>query len=543
MASVPAQAVSGPASGTSRAPLAASAATADTSWDNLFTDYGDNSGAWSGGDGAQSLLLPDGKTMWFFGDTYLGAINADYTRPPLSTGLAHNSAVLQNGSTLGPTFAQPRGSGYNFQADYSWVSPPAAYPASQFELLNGDQVMDNGVVYKFMQLADRNLHPQGFAYKLVGTVIESFTYDASNGHLTPSAGTAFEVKDSATSDPVIWGAALLVSGGYVYIYGVQPYNSGSLYLARAPVGSLADTSAWTYYDASPSCSPGSGAWASGSAQATALMTGASEGFSVTDVNGTFVLLSNDPTSSAPMDAVAHYANCPTGFSAASPSYTVFQPSSPFGYLTYEYRIVPQFSDGSNVLVSYSTDTLRQDESCMAENYYNARIYRPRFLDIQLPAIGGPSGPVTTVTAPTPPAGTTPPVPPGQETFHPQSASDNWVADNCQPNTAPASSPALSITSNENDQISLSWTMTPTAMWLYTVTWCDTDEMSCGNNSTVPASCPTPSAKCGTALSWGTRSIDLKLLTVGDKYQFMVETSKAVPGAVPALSNRVTATIS
>jgi hypothetical protein len=86
-------------------------------------------------------------------------------------------------------------------------------------------------------------------------------------------------------------------------------------------------------------------------------------------------------------------------------------------------------------------------------------------------------------------------------------------------------------------------MTPTAMWLYTVTWCDTDEMSCGNNSTVPASCPTPSAKCGIALSWGTRSIDLKLLTVGDKYQFMVETSKAVPGAVPAISNRVTATIS
>src|SRR5215472_12845022 len=121
IASVPAQAVTSPGSGTSQAPLAASA-TAATSWDNMFADYGDNSGAWSGGDGAQSLLLPDGKTMWFFGDTYLGATNADYTRPPLSTGLAHNSAVLQNGSTLGPTFAQPRGSGYNFQADYSWVS-------------------------------------------------------------------------------------------------------------------------------------------------------------------------------------------------------------------------------------------------------------------------------------------------------------------------------------------------------------------------------------------------------------------------------------
>jgi hypothetical protein len=51
--------------------------------------------------------------------------------------------------------------------------------------------------------------------------------------------------------------------------------------------------------------------------------------------------------------------------------------------------VPQFSSGSNVLVSFSTNTIRP-----SENFANATIYRPRFLDVKLPGIGGSSGLVT-----------------------------------------------------------------------------------------------------------------------------------------------------
>jgi hypothetical protein len=42
-----------------------------------------------------------------------------------------------------------------------------------------------------------------------------------------------------------------------------------------------------------------------------------------------------------------------------------------------------------VLVSYSTNTIRT-----ADNFSNATIYRPRFLDVKLPGIAGPTGPVT-----------------------------------------------------------------------------------------------------------------------------------------------------
>jgi len=373
------------------APGAAGTAAAepDTAWNDLFQAYGNSSGAWNGGDGAQALPLPDGSTVWFFSDTFLGPVGPGGTRSPLTTGTAHNSAVLYRSGRLGPTYAGAPGlGGYDSGADYTWVAPPPPYPADRYELINGDQVIDHGTVYKFYQLADRGIHPGGFQYKLVGTVVETFSLDNATDTLAPAGGTPLGVEDSAQSDPVIWGAATLVSGGYTYIYGVKPYNGDTapypLYLARVPAGGLAAGDAWQYYHGSPGCSPPPSAWASDPRSATALRTGVSAGFSVTDVNGTFVLLTGD--TSGPVtasDAVAYYAGCPTGFSSDSPWYWVYRPRLPVGYLAYEYRIVPQFSGGSDVLVSYSLDV-----TLAGGNLGNTAVYRPRFLDVRLPAVGG-----------------------------------------------------------------------------------------------------------------------------------------------------------
>lgn len=371
------------------------AVRADTAWDDLFQAYGNSSGTWSGGDGAQSLPLPDGGTAWFFADTFLGAVEPDGTRSPVTTGIAHNSAVLYHDGRLGPTYAEPPGlGGYNGAGDYTWVAPPPPYPADRYELINGDQVIDRGTVYKFYQLADRDINPGGFQYKLVGTVIESFSLDPAADTLTPAGGTPLGIEDSARSDPVIWGAATLVSGGYIYIYGVRPYNGTAapfpLYVARVPMGGLAAGDPWQYYDGGPGCAPPSSAWVSDPRSAAALRTGVSAGFSVTDVNGTFVLLTGD--NSSPLtanDAVAYYAGCPTGFAPGSPEYRVYQPHLPAGYLAYEYRIVPQFSGGSDVLVSYSLNTLLP-----GGNFGSTLTYRPRFLDVRLPGIPGPSRAVT-----------------------------------------------------------------------------------------------------------------------------------------------------
>jgi hypothetical protein len=364
----------------------------DPAWDGLFQAYGNLSGAWSGGDGAQSLLMPDGSTVWFFADTFFGQTYPGGTRSQITSGGGHNSAVLYRDGHLGPTYAQPAGPfGYQNMDDYTWVAPPPRYSSTQYEVLNGDQVIVNGTVYKFFQLADKAIHPGGFTYKLVGTVVETFALNPATDALTPTGGTPVQVEDSRGSDPIIWGEATLVSGGYIYIYGVKPYNGNAnpypLYVARVPVSGLPAGAPWQYYHGPPGCSPPATAWQSSPRQATALQAGVSAGFSVTDVNGTDVLLTTDTSSpSTRQNAVAYYADCPTGFSPGSPRYPVYEPHLPRSYLAYEYRIVPQFSSGSEVLVSYNIDTVR-----LGLNFSNVSIYRPRFLDVKLPGIPGPSG--------------------------------------------------------------------------------------------------------------------------------------------------------
>jgi len=548
------------------------AASSDLAWDNEFQDYGDTSGGWSGGDGAQSVKLPDGDSAWFFGDTYLGNISPDGTHGPLSTGIAHNTSVVYNASSgsLGPVNAQPPGSdGYSFLGDYTWVPPPSGYPSSQYEMLNGDQVIDsNGTLYKFYQLADRDIKPGGFQYKLVGNVLESFS--VSGDTLTPTGGTAFGVQDSSGSNPTLWGTAVLTPGdGYTYIYGTEPYNATApsadaypLYLARVPVGEVGTISDWQYYDAAPTCAPTTGDWSSSVSAATQLMPGGtSSGFSVTNVAGTYVLLTNNSTGTY-NNAVAYYASCPTGFSASSPEYQVYAPSVPNGYLTYEYRIVPQFSSGDYVLVSYSQDTERVDGSCMGENYYNSSIYRPRFLDVTLPNVDTSGGSVTDPSSEAPPTYTAPAVSP--DTMY--TPTDDYpgtstpVSQFCTTGATPVNSPSLTVTGNSGDVIDLSWSLQPAAMWMYSVVYCDKTYWAAqgtpcpanlvgpsGNDLTqaIPA-CSNQVAsnpECGFNLDFGTPSSTLTALNNGDSYEIQVETSLAVVAGGYVGSNVVTETAS
>jgi hypothetical protein len=277
------------------------------------------------------------------------------------------------------------------------------------------------------------------------------------------------------------------------------------------------------------------------------------------VNGTYVLLTNNSTTTT-NNAVAYYAGCPTSFSAGSPMYQIYAPDVPSGYLTYEYRIVPQFSNGINVLVSYSTNTARVDGSCLLENYYNATIYRPRFLDVQLPDIGDAGGAITEPVDQTPPAFTTPPVSP--DTMY--APTDDYPGTSttaqqfCVPGATPTSSPSLSVTGNSNDVIDLSWNMQPSAMWLYTVVYCNVtywaaQDIPCPSNlvgpfgndltQSIPA-CNNQVASntnCGFNLSFGQTNSTIIALIPGDTYEIQVDTTLAVEGGVYAGSNVITET--
>jgi hypothetical protein len=65
----------------------------------MFRAYGDEGGHWTGGDSTVSALLPDGRVVWLFSDTFLGSVNPDGSRPR-ETPMVNNTMVVQDGTAL-----------------------------------------------------------------------------------------------------------------------------------------------------------------------------------------------------------------------------------------------------------------------------------------------------------------------------------------------------------------------------------------------------------------------------------------------------------
>lgn len=53
-----------------------------------------NSG-WNGGDGAYSLLLPDGRILWWFGDSFFGTVRPDRNRNGNRNTMVRNAFLVQ----------------------------------------------------------------------------------------------------------------------------------------------------------------------------------------------------------------------------------------------------------------------------------------------------------------------------------------------------------------------------------------------------------------------------------------------------------------
>ena len=77
-------------------PLPAGNVRPDADFNRLFTRHG---GGWTGGDGTLSIPLPDGRSLWLFGDTFLGRVRSDGTRS-VESPLIRNSLVVQDGRKL-----------------------------------------------------------------------------------------------------------------------------------------------------------------------------------------------------------------------------------------------------------------------------------------------------------------------------------------------------------------------------------------------------------------------------------------------------------
>jgi hypothetical protein len=194
------------------------------------------SGGWAGGDGAASLVLPDGRTLWVFGDTIIGR-PAD-SGPGYAPGarMVRNSFVLQDGGLLRPVNGPGGGEVLPNRPSGAFSWPTAG-------------IVDGGALVLFSS----RMYGTGtgsFDFAQVGTDVA--IVDVPRGG-DPVVRTVMEVSASNGMTSPSWGQSLVRAGGWIYMYGTRtdprPYRFGKeLYVARSRPGQLADKSSWQYHD-------------------------------------------------------------------------------------------------------------------------------------------------------------------------------------------------------------------------------------------------------------------------------------------------------
>ncbi|MCW6004404.1 fibronectin type III domain-containing protein [Micromonospora sp. CPCC 205371] len=316
----------------------------------MFTDYGDAGGHWTGGDNTASVVLPDGRVVWLFADTFLGTVNADHTRP-LNSPMVNNTIVVQSGTSLTTTLH-----GGTAQAPEALVKPTQE---GEF-LWAADGTVENGSL-KVMYNRLRKTGEGVLDFEMTGVTLATFALPA----LTLSS-----VVDLPFGSDISWGAGIFPDGAYTYIYGISS-GTGFMkfaHLARVPAGGLSGQ--WQFWTGST--------WSTDPQSATRLLSGVGGG-GVQKIGSQYVWVSHENNLMFDSQIVAYTSNSPTGpFSGPTHLFTAPEMQQP-GVIMYDARVHPELARSGKLLVSYNLNSLEPNGT-----YADVRQGRPRFIEIDWP---------------------------------------------------------------------------------------------------------------------------------------------------------------
>lgn len=339
--------------------------------DGEFDSYADDHTSpddWTGADSTYSTPLPGGRDLWIFSDTFLGTVNPDGSRSPTvsdggDTPFINNSFVLTGRRGIrtitGGTAAAPAA-----------LMPP---PDSDHWYWSRDgMVLDGRLDVIYSEFASTGSGPLDFGW--YRNVLAQYSpHDLSH----PA-----DVLPLPSSDDISWGAWLLRSNGYTYVYGTEDLGAHKyLHLARVQGSNL--TRPWQFLTAD-------GSWST-QESASARVTGTpgtsinvSNELSVVQHGRVYVLVTQDM--SAPLSAGIDlaYSCSPTGpFVDETTAYTTPETGPAGTYhdpdvYTYNPHEHPELDKGNRLVISYNVNSLTNTDL-----YQTASIYRPRFIFVSL----------------------------------------------------------------------------------------------------------------------------------------------------------------
>jgi len=309
-------------------------------------------GGWIAADATYSIYLPDGRTLWLFGDTFIGEVDENNAIIPGSK-FIRNSAVIQDGDQLETLFGGTRSNPSDFimtlNPDSTWYWPDHG-------------VVDNDTLRIFVAKFRTNPDgPAGFNFEHAGMDVASFTYPGLQFlHIVP-----LHIHDL---NGVLYGDRVMEDSGYLYIYGRRnddpEINIPYPHVARTSVGSLMDQE-WEFYN-------GNG-WSS-DPQDTKRINNfqVSQQYSVSPHKGKYILLTQDIWLSP--EIWTFTSDSPVG-PWANKKLIYSTPESEQNMFTYNAYAHPQFDQDDELLISYNTN------GDFWSIFSNVELYRPRFIRV------------------------------------------------------------------------------------------------------------------------------------------------------------------
>jgi len=298
------------------------------------------SNGWTGGDATYSIPLPGDRTLWLFGDTFIGQVNEDRSRTSLN--LINNSLVVQDGDE----FITYHGGTTSSPAAFAKPEDPSKWywPAS------GRAGEDT--LWVFMH-----------AFGTTGGMWGFYRSGVDLYRLDPYTLEVFYRTRILDGGGISWGAHVMVDDEFAYIYGVLSNETGkTLFVARTD---LEFSDPWQYYN--------QGEWTLNPELASSVFGGVSEQFSVFkdfdkyylltqhNIFGDEIYLFSSDTPEGP------WGNGKTVYCTPETGGNIF---------TYNAYAHPHLMNNRELLISYNINSFK-----FADLLLSADNYRPYFIRI------------------------------------------------------------------------------------------------------------------------------------------------------------------
>jgi hypothetical protein len=309
-----------------------------------------DNGGWVAGDATYSIYLPDGRTLWLFGDSFIGSVAPDSS---LVSGakMIRNCAVVQQENAM---FALYNGT---FSSPDDFVS--TLYPDSTWHWPEHGIVENDTLKIIFSEFGETDGTP-GWNFEYLNAWLVYFSYP----------GLEYikqEIIPYYQNNGVMYGDRIMNHGNYTYIYGRKEVsadlNIPMPHIARVEKGNLKGQ--WEFYD-------GNNWSADPSVSKKISDQPVSQQYGVMQHQDKFVMITQEIWLGTKIYSMV--ANQPQG--PWSYLQLIYETPLPFDDIfTYNAYPHPQFDENNELLVSYNSN------GDFWQIFNNVEIYRPKFFRI------------------------------------------------------------------------------------------------------------------------------------------------------------------